>query len=122
MPKKYDEDVITKDTVVEPEEEISNRIKKLKVKKSEVMPQLSGISPDRRLTPTETRILDLLADGKGHSPSEVQGCLLCEDSSSLYFYIKTLRRYLAPKGADITIRYDRKKLYYRLVILIDTTE
>jgi hypothetical protein len=73
--------------------------------------------PDLELTPTQQRVLELLADGEPHEPRELRALLL-EDLGPLANvrqHLYHLRRKLRPEGQDI--RFERLGLHvaYRLV-------
>lgn len=71
-------------------------------------------------TPTQIRILEMLADGLPHTFEELHTCLDDELASrpAVSMHISNLRKVLRPKGEDIVcvIRYHRS--YYQHVRLL----
>lgn len=67
------------------------------------------------LTPTQTCIMDKLADGAYHSAVELHGCLNDEmtDLVTLRVHLVYLRRRIKERGLDI--RYDVRARAYRQV-------
>lgn len=72
-----------------------------------------------RLTPTERRILDLLADGLPHSREELARCLPDDlaSPSSVGRHLTGIRRALPPGEAVLAV-YHRRTLHYQHVILL----
>jgi DNA-binding response OmpR family regulator len=75
---------------------------------------------DIMFTPTQQRIMAVLADGLPHSTAEMLGCLLDElnDASCLRSHISHLRKKLRPTGQDIIsqrMNGNRADGHYRLV-------
>jgi hypothetical protein len=75
--------------------------------------------PDLDLTPTQQRVLELLADGEPHEPREIR-TLLPEDLGPLVNvrqHLSRLRRRLRPVGQDIRFERLGLQVAYRLVSL-----
>ena len=71
-------------------------------------------------TPTETRILRVLADGKRHSRAELMDCLDDDMASrnALAVRLCHLRKKLEPKAETILIEWWERRRFYRQVRLI----
>ena len=73
-------------------------------------------------TPTEQRIMDLLADLKLHTKEEIRGCLWDEhaDESAIKPHLHRIRQVLRPTGRDIATVWDRptRAYQYRLISLV----
>ena len=81
-------------------------------------------TPDgQRYTPTQQRIMDLLADGLRHNKYELHACL--EDQlgpvSNIHAHLSILRTYLRGRGLDILCEYYNRGIHYRLVRLLHAT-
>lgn len=78
-----------------------------------------SVLPSPRFTPTETRILDVLADGGLHTFKELFACLDDELSQrgTVAFHLSRMRKKLNPLGYDI-VSMQRVGAYYRLVRLL----
>lgn len=78
-----------------------------------------------RFTPTQQRILAVLADGEAHTRSEL---LLCVDPEgfavpvNLQNHISSIRKILRPAGQDIICEFAYRKFHYRQVRLINRSE
>lgn len=83
-------------------------------------PLSSDDSQPVALTPTQRRILGLLADGRPHRRKEIHGCLDDELSaiSSIRFHLCNLRKILAPTGEWIVCELHRGAICYRRVRLL----
>lgn len=70
-----------------------------------------------KLTPTQQRIMDLLADGKGHTREELHKCMPDELSSiaNLYVHVHHLNRRLKQQGQEVVSRYEDGRYLYRHV-------
>ncbi len=74
----------------------------------------------RPFTPTEQRIMDVLADGRLHASDDLHQCL--SDNSeplegmltSLPVHLSNMRKILRPRGEDICCYRDDGKTYYYL--------
>lgn len=69
------------------------------------------------LNPTESRIFELLKDGKGHTAVEIHGCLRDEmqDLKNISFHITCMRKKLAKQNlAIVTDRTSGAVTTYRL--------
>ena len=69
-----------------------------------------------KFTPTEQRILDLLADGGMHTREEMYSCLDDDLASptAIRFHLSNMRKKLNPSGYDISCA-ERNGGAYRLV-------
>lgn len=74
----------------------------------------------QRYTPTQQRILNVLADGMPHLRIELLGCLHDElgDRTNLYPHLSRLRTLLRPQGQDIVCELQRRRVAYRWVRLL----
>lgn len=70
-----------------------------------------------RLTPTEERILRVLADGRRHTRLEVHVCLNDElaQMGAIRPHISRLRRKLRKNGEDVICEFCGGTVYYRIV-------
>ena len=70
-----------------------------------------------RFTPTETRLLRILADGNRHLMVELFECLDDELSSknALAKAVCLLRKKLEPRGEGIIVEWWQRRRYYRQV-------
>ena len=68
-------------------------------------------------TPTQQRILAVLADGAYHPVYQLQDCLADELAglSAVQFHVSTIRKKLRPKGEDIYCEMRGSGAYYRYV-------
>ena len=73
-------------------------------------------------TPTEHRIIRLLADGLPHRREEVHACLDDELSQieSIYPHISKLRRKIQPSGQDILAVTTGRITFYQQVRLLNS--
>jgi DNA-binding CsgD family transcriptional regulator len=72
-------------------------------------------------TPTEQRILDVLADGMPHTREELAACLWDElaERSTIKFHISKMRSRLQAQGTTIVCELGfARKFYYRHVRLL----
>jgi DNA-binding winged helix-turn-helix (wHTH) protein len=78
------------------------------------------MSEGNGFTPTERRILNILADGQPHVLHDLHRCLNDDLSamSTLYSHVYNLRAKLRPKGQDILCENIRRRCYYRHVRLL----
>lgn len=67
-------------------------------------------------TPTETRIMNILADGEPHPQTDLQKCLYDElgARSNIRMHILNIRRKLEREGKSVFIQFKKRKLCYRL--------
>lgn len=74
-----------------------------------------------KFTPTETQILDLLADGERHSRQSIKEHLGDPDASngSVFRHIQNLRQKLRISSQDIVAERVYRVLYYRHVRLLN---
>lgn len=77
-------------------------------------------------TPTERKILAVLADGERHSRTEFHeplGMVVTEkgDDASINKHIWNMREKLRPLGKWVVSEYHMYKYYYRLVNLVKPT-
>lgn len=72
------------------------------------------------LTPTQRRLLDVLADGRQHTAEELRTCLGDEmgDPALLRNTIAIMRRRLRPTGYDVTVWRTDNVVAYCLVRLL----
>lgn len=70
-------------------------------------------------TPTERRILNVLADGLPHRREELHACLPDELGAvaNVYMHVTNLRRKLAKRGEAILCEFYLGSYYYRHVLL-----
>jgi DNA-binding transcriptional ArsR family regulator len=74
-------------------------------------------------TPTQKRILAILADGNMHLKEELYCCIddeLANKDGTLRFHMSKLRLKLRPQGLDVICQYHYKRYYYRQVRLISS--
>jgi hypothetical protein len=71
-------------------------------------------------TPTQKRMLRLLADGLPHPRTELFQCLVDDlgPLSNIQPHLSHLRKRLRPKGQDIICEIDRRRICYRQVRLL----
>lgn len=76
-----------------------------------------------RLTPSEQRIYDALADGGSHPKEELQK-LLCDDLSEngVYIQVSNIRSKVRPIGQDIISERWYNGVRYRRVRIVTTGE
>lgn len=72
-------------------------------------------------TPTEQRIIAVLADGQPHARKELMGCLDDElaEKTALKRHLTRLRKKLRPQGRDIMFVASSKLCGYRQVRYLD---
>jgi hypothetical protein len=70
-------------------------------------------------TPTQKRMLQLLADGRSHTRAELKACLADELGgwNNVQVHISRIRKQLRPKGQDILCVVANQKISYRQVRL-----
>lgn len=85
-------------------------------------PQLPSGLPngEANFTPTQQRILMVLADGLRHTKEELFPCLYDELGSieNVKDHISRMRKKLQPRGEDILCEVYYNRLYYRHVRLL----
>jgi DNA-binding response OmpR family regulator len=71
-------------------------------------------------TPTQRRMLLVLADGLPHRPQELHACLHDDlgPLSNIRWHIGKLREKLRPLGQDIVCEVNCRRFYYRHVKLL----
>ena len=71
-------------------------------------------------TPTQSRILRVLSDGRRHSRKEIHGCLVDElgELSNIQAHLSNIRKKLRPIGEDIICEFYQRTIYYRHVRLL----
>lgn len=78
-----------------------------------------------KFTPTETRILEVLSDGKPHHKLELHVCLFDEmgldKNKAVANHVLRIRAKLNPEGYDIACSLRYRKTYYTHVRLLSTT-
>lgn len=82
--------------------------------------EVSGAKNVNGFTPTETRILRVLADGNRHHKDELFQCLEDDLASknALEVRICMIRKKLEPKAETILVEWWQRRRYYRQVRLI----
>lgn len=85
---------------------------------------MAGNGTNGRFTPTQTRLLSILADGMPHTPEELLTCLddPLSELINLQLHISLLRKKLRPAGQDIILEYIRRDRQYRQVRLLNFRE
>ena len=76
-----------------------------------------------RYTPTEQKILDILADGRPHSREELKKLLPdgeMNGKKALPGHITNLRKKLNPIGESVLCELHKRQIHYRHVRLIST--
>lgn len=69
--------------------------------------------PPQKLSPTELKVLALLADGKPHHRAEVAGCFAAPPSpANLWTTLCNLRRKLRPHGETVLTIVCGRDTYY----------
>jgi DNA-binding CsgD family transcriptional regulator len=70
-----------------------------------------------RLRPVERKMLDVLSDGKPHTPQELQACLWDEQGplSTVRVHLTCLRKKLRPRGQDVAVQILGGRTTYTLV-------
>lgn len=73
-------------------------------------------------SPTQTRMLILLSDGRPHTKEELHGCLWDELSkkSAINYHLLLLRKLLRTRGEDIICEFSRRRRVYRHVRLLSS--
>jgi len=66
-------------------------------------------------TPVETKMLQLLSDGKPHTREELHGCLWDDKSylRTIQFHLSKIRQRLRPQGQDIICELFKRQIHYR---------
>lgn len=74
-------------------------------------------------TPTQERIVRVLADGRGHKREELMRCLddPMATKQDLYQRISDLRRKLLNRNLDVVFVCEGRRRFYRLVRPVDLT-
>lgn len=77
-----------------------------------------------RWTPTQKKLLAVLADGLPHSREELHACLWDEAGplSNIQVHLSTIRKQLRLKGQDIVCEICHRAIHYRHVKLISTVK
>ncbi len=75
-------------------------------------------------TPTQSAMLQVLSDGRPHPKSDLHACLPDPEGTkdNIKVHICRMRKRLRPAGKDILCVWDRRRWFYRLVRLINTSE
>lgn len=73
-----------------------------------------------RFTPTQRRMLAVLADGQPHARRELRACLFDElgTASNIRFHLCSIRKVLRPLRQDIICELHRGTIKYRHVRLL----
>lgn len=69
---------------------------------------------DTRLTPTEQRLYEALADGLPHLPDDLARVLYTGDKEVLAQHISNLRKKIAHLGEIIVCEFATRRKWYRL--------
>jgi DNA-binding CsgD family transcriptional regulator len=71
-------------------------------------------------TPTQTRILRVLADGMPHRPEELVAAIGDSESTveNLWPHLTRIRGKLRPRGEDILCQFILRRVHYRHVRLL----
>ncbi len=73
-----------------------------------------------KLTPVQTRMVEVLSDGLPHTRKELEACLFDELSgrNAMNMQLSRLRKKLRPNGEDILCEWCAKQYMYRRVRLL----
>ncbi len=79
---------------------------------------MTDAGPQIRFTPTQLRIVQLLADGKRHTSDEIHKLLWDEtsDKNAIRFHISLARKTLRLIGEDIVCLFDSGFFYQRIKV------
>jgi DNA-binding SARP family transcriptional activator len=71
-------------------------------------------------TPTQRRILEVLADGMPHRRESLHACLPDDMGAlaNLRFHLSQLRKVLRPLGQDIICQLYKNRLHYRHICVL----
>ena len=79
-----------------------------------------------KLTPTQQRIADVLADGAPHTMQELIACLWDDQAENprdtVYVHVSNIREKIGKQGYDIISRGSNGKMTYRLVRYLTSGE
>lgn len=80
--------------------------------------------PANPFTPTQRRILEVLSDGMWHHREELKKCLYDELSrlKAVRDHISNMRKVLRPLGNDIICELANRRIGYRLVRLVGSSD
>ena len=76
------------------------------------------MSNNNGFTPTQKKMLDILADGRIHTKEELHTCCGPSSLSVVAVHIVYLRKKLRPIGQDIVCVFERRRIHYRQVRLL----
>lgn len=76
--------------------------------------------PNNGYTPTQQRMLSILADGFPHTREELHGCLWDELGalSNIQMHISNLRKKLKPEGETVVCVIKHRRIHYQHVRLL----
>lgn len=70
-------------------------------------------------TPTQSRIMAVLADGKAHRRAELRACIdPLAENGNVRTHLSRIRKVLRPRGQDVLCVLDGGRLCYRHVGLL----
>lgn len=74
----------------------------------------------KRLSPTQRKMLEVLADGLPHSREDLHACLWDRDGalSNIRAHISALRKHLREHGENIVCELHKRTIHYRHVRLL----
>ncbi len=77
-----------------------------------------------KLTPTERRLYDLLADGLPHTYEEVRGCVADEltERKNVNLHLFKLRQKIGDRGLDVVARGQNGTTTWRMVRYLNSAE
>lgn len=81
------------------------------------------MSESNGFTPTQKRMLLILADGKPHSREELHSCLNDDQGSlsNIQPHITYLRNKVRPLGQDIICEFANRRIFYRHIRLLTSS-
>ena len=79
-----------------------------------------GVNGRTGFTPTEQKMLAILADGLPHTQEELHACLYDDLGrlGNIHMHISNIRKILRPCGESIICEFFRRKRWYRHVRLL----
>lgn len=78
---------------------------------------MTAIAPPDGLTPTQRKVLAVLADGYAHPKWQLIECLWDGDEDAIKVMISKIRKHVRPHGLDILCVFEKRQFMYRLVRL-----
>lgn len=75
-------------------------------------------------TPTQRRMLAVLADGMPHAPADLLACLWDSQATieNVRSHLSLLRKKLRPRGQDVVAQTIHRRTYYRHVRLLTSPD